>query len=143
MGVGIRPIQNEVEVAYLAHWFSTQSPQPAIRTVHGNFEMGKDLYVRRCSSCHGESGEGNQTLLSPSLTRLEGWYFYQQMRKFREGSRGYDPRDEGGRVMAAASKNLSDYDIRNLVVYCVESFGLEEAKPGGEHPSSPNSNKPF
>ena len=143
MGVGVRNIRDDIEVAFLADWFSSQSPQPAIRTVSGDFELGRELYAKRCATCHSENGEGNQTLVSPSLTRLEGWYFYQQMRKFREGHRGYDLRDEGGRVMAAASKDLSDYDIRNLVAYCVEAFGLEKAQPKENHPSSPKAPKPF
>jgi cytochrome c553 len=110
-----------------------------IRTIRGDLELGKDLYQRRCASCHGEKGEGNQKLISPSLTHLEGWYFYQQMRKFREGKRGYHPRDEGGRVMSAASKDLSDYDIKNLVAYCVEAFGLPEVELTKSDPSP----KPF
>ena len=122
MGIAARSIPNELEAAYLAFWFSTQEPVPAIRTVRGNLELGKELYQRRCVSCHGESGGGNQQLISPSLTHLEGWYFYQQMRKFREGKRGHHPRDEGGRVMAAASQDLSDYDIKNIVAYCIDSF---------------------
>ena len=139
MGIAARSIPNELEAAYLAFWFSTQEPVPAIRTVRGNLELGKELYQRRCVSCHGESGGGNQQLISPSLTHLEGWYFYQQMRKFREGKRGHHPRDEGGRVMAAASQDLSDYDIKNIVAYCIDSFGLPEVVP--KKPSS--SPKPF
>ena len=71
-----------------------------------------------------EKWEGNQKLISPFLTHLEGWYFYQQMRKFREGKRGYHPRDEGGRVIAATSKELSDYDIKNASSLLCRSFGL-------------------
>lgn len=143
MGVGARKVKTDVESVYLADWFSRQKPMPAIRTIRGDFEKGRNLYEQRCASCHAENGEGNQTLISPSLTRLEGWYFYQQMRKFREGERGYDPRDEGGKVMAAVAKQLSDYDIRNVVAYCVEAFGLPEEEPPTQHPSSPKSRKPF
>ncbi len=139
MGIGARSITEDLDVPYLAYWFSSKEPVPAIRTIRGDLELGKDLYQRRCVSCHGEKGEGNQKLISPSLTHLEGWYFYQQMRKFREGKRGYHPRDEGGRVMSAASKDLSDYDIKNLVAYCVEAFGLPEVELTKADPSP----KPF
>lgn len=142
MGVGIRKNLTDLEVVQLADWFSSLPPQPAIRTVKGDPERGKESYEKRCASCHGLQGEGNPGLVSPSLTKLEGWYFYQQMRKFREGERGYDSRDEGGRVMAAAAKELADYDIRNLVAYCVENFGLEEAEPLKTYPAT-RSKKPF
>ena len=139
MGIGAKSITEDLDVPYLAYWFSSKEQIPAIRTIRGDLELGKNLYQRRCLSCHGINGEGNQKLISPSLTHLEGWYFYQQMRKFREGKRGYHPRDEGGRVMAAASKELSDYDIKNLVAYCVEAFGLPEVELTKPDPSP----KPF
>ena len=139
MGIGAKSITEDLDVPYLAYWFSSKEQIPAIRTIRGDLELGKNLYQRRCLSCHGKNGEGNQKLISPSLTHLEGWYFYQQMRKFREGKRGYHPRDEGGRVMAAASKELSDYDIKNLVAYCVEAFGLPEVELTKPDPSP----KPF
>ena len=66
---------------------------------------------------------------------MEGWYFIEQMRKFRSGDRGYHPKDEWGRVMATASTDLADWDLKNLIAYVVGEFGLPEAttnkwKPG-------------
>jgi hypothetical protein len=49
------------------------------------------------------------------------------MRKFRSGERGYHPSDEGGIAMAAASKEISTGTLRDVVAYCVETFGPEEA----------------
>ena len=143
MGVGARKVTNDFQVAYLANWYSEQDAVPAIRTISGNYELGKELYARRCASCHGAKGEGNRLLLSPSLTKLEGWYFMDQMRKFRSGERGYDYRDEGGQAMAAVSKDLSDFDLRNLVSYSIETFGLEEAVADSGEQTPPSSKKPF
>ena len=141
MGIGARKIQSDLEVAYLAHFYSSQPPKPAIRTVRGDLEIGGKIYERRCLSCHGAEGQGNPQIHSPSLTKLEGWYFLEQMRKFRSGDRGYDRRDHPGRIMAAASKEFSDTDLRNLVAYCIDAFGLEEAKgANGRLPG--NSSKP-
>ena len=126
MGIGARKIKNDYELAYLAKWFADQKPVPAIRTVRGNLEEGKDLYVQRCASCHGENGEGNRLAGGPSLQRLEGWYFLEQMRKFRSGERGYHPKDIGGQAMSAAAKGISDYNLRSIVAYSVDTFGPEE-----------------
>jgi len=127
MGVGVRKIQNDFQLAYLADWFASQPPVPAMRTVKGDIEKGKAFYEARCASCHGRQGEGNRLVRGPSLQRLEGWYFLGQMRKFRSGERGYHPSDEGGIAMAAASKEISTGTLRDVVAYCVETFGPEEA----------------
>lgn len=128
MGVGTRKVTTDLQVAFLSNWFANQEPTPALRTIRGDVELGRELYQRRCASCHGVRGEGNRLLLSPSLNKLEGWYFLEQMRKFRSGERGYHLRDEGGKIMAAASKDFSDYDLKNIVAYSVEAFGLPEAQ---------------
>lgn len=143
MGVGTRKIENKVEIAYLADWFANQKPKPAIRTIRGDKVLGKKLYEQRCVQCHGENAEGNRKLKSPALDKLEGWYFIEQMRKFRSGERGYHPQDEWGRVMAVASKGLADWDLKNLIAYVIDEFGLPEASPLGETSIPQSSEKPF
>jgi len=143
MGVGARKIENQVEIAYLADWFAKQDPKPAIRTIQGGKNLGKKLYEQRCVQCHGDRAEGNRKLKSPALDKLEGWYFIEQMRKFRSGDRGYHPKDEWGRVMATASKDLADWDLKNLIAYVVDEFGLPEAQPINGNPVPGGSRKPF
>ena len=143
MGVGARKIDNQVEIAYLADWFAKQDPRPAIRTIKGDINLGKKLYEHRCVQCHGDRAEGNRKLKSPGLDKLEGWYFIEQMRKFRSGERGYHPKDEWGRVMATASKDLADWDLKNLIAYVVDEFGLPEVQPINGNPVPGGSPKPF
>lgn len=143
MGVGVRKVNNQVEMAYLANWFANQEPRPAIRTIQGDLAEGKKLYIQRCSQCHGEEAEGNAKLQSPALDKLEGWYFIEQMRKFRSGDRGYHPKDEWGRVMAATAKDLADWDLKNLIAYVIEEFGLPEPQNIKESTSPEPSTKPF
>ena len=143
MGVGARKIKDDFELAYVANWFSEQDPLPAIRTVQGSLEEGKEYFNQRCASCHGGSGEGNRLLNAPSLQRLEGWYFLEQMRKFRSGERGYHPQDIGGQAMAAASQEISDRNLRNVVAYCVDAFGPEEELSNRDRLAPNKSVKPF
>lgn len=143
MGVGIRKVKNQVEIAYLANWFSNQETIPAIRTVRGDLIRGKELYEQRCVQCHGEHAEGNRKLQSPALDKLEGWYFIEQMRKFRSGDRGYHLMDEWGKVMASASKDLSDWDLKNMIAYVIDEFGLPEAAPLIDSAIPAPSSKPF
>jgi cytochrome c553 len=143
MGVGARKIKDDYGLAYVANWFSEQDPVPAIRTVRGNLEDGKKFYEQRCLSCHGEKGEGNRLVNAPSLTRLEGWYFIEQMKKFRSGARGYHPQDLGGQAMAAASKEISDRNLHNVVAYCVDAFGPKEELSNRDRYAPKGSKKPF
>ena len=80
---------------------------------------------------------------APSLQRLEGWYFLEQMRKFRSGERGYHPQDIGGQTMAAASKEISDRNLRNVVAYSIETFGPEEKLSERDRLAPEKSTKPF
>lgn len=143
MGVGAKKIQDDYELAYVANWFSEQDPLPAIRTIEGNLEDGKIFYDQRCASCHGENGEGNRFVEAPSLQRLEGWYFLEQMRKFRSGQRGYHIKDITGQSMAAASKEISDRNLRNVVAYSVDAFGPEEEISARDRLAPQGSRKPF
>jgi cytochrome c553 len=143
MGAGSRKIKDDFELAYVANWFSEQDPLPAIRTVQGSLEEGKEYFNQRCASCHGGNGEGNRLLNAPSLQRLEGWYFLEQMRKFRSGERGYHSQDIGGQAMAAASQEISDRNLRNVVAYCVDAFGPEEELSNRDRLAPNKSVKPF
>jgi cytochrome c553 len=143
MGVWAKKIHDDYELAYVANWFSEQEPLPAIRTIEGNLEDGKIFYDQRCASCHGENGEGNRLVEAPSLQRLEGWYFLEQMRKFRSGQRGYHIKDITGQSMAAASKEISDRNLRNVVAYSVDAFGPEEEISTRDRLAPQGSRKPF
>lgn len=123
MGIGVKKVSNDLEAAYLADWFSRQEPKPAVRTVKGDLEKGRVFYQSRCASCHGSEAQGNQSAGGPSLNRLEGWYFLDQMRKFRSGLRGSHPMDQTGKTMAAAAKEISDGTLRDLVFYVVREHG--------------------
>ena len=127
MGTAVKKIRNDYEMALAANWFSQQEPLPAIRTVKGDLKAGAKLYATRCASCHGEKAEGKRETLSPSLTRLEGWYFIDQMKKFRSGARGSNLADLGGKSMSAAVNGMSNQQFKDVVAYVVETFGPPEA----------------
>jgi cytochrome c553 len=127
MGSAVKKIRNDYEMALAANWFSKQEPLPAIRTVKGDLEAGAELYATRCASCHGEEAEGKRETLSPSLTCLEGWYFLDQMKKFRSGDRGNNLADLGGKSMSAAVNGMSNQQFKDVVAYVVETFGPPEA----------------
>ncbi len=127
MGIAVKKIRNKREMNVAAKWFAKQKPMPAIRTVAGDVKRGAALYVSRCAVCHGDKAEGKLDTASPSLTKLEGWYFIDQMRKFRNGQRGQNAFDPAGQVMATAVSDLTPQQISDVVAYVVDAFGPPEA----------------
>jgi len=45
--------------------------------------------------------------------------------------------------MATASKDLADWDLKNLIAYVVDEFGLPEAQPINGNAVPGGSRKPF
>ena len=86
-------------------------------TVQGDAARGEGLH-RTCIACHGERGQGNESLSSPPLVGQSDWYLVRQLQNYRSGVRGGVPGDLWGVQMRAAAAVLqSDADIRDLVAY--------------------------
>lgn len=89
----------------------------------GNPQAGQALYAT-CMACHGADGAGNQTLQAPRIAGVDDWYLAAQLRKFKSGVRGGNPKDTQGSLMAPMANSLADEDaIRNVVAY------IETLKP--------------
>jgi cytochrome c oxidase subunit 2 len=70
-----------------------------------------------CVACHGEQGQGNAALGAPNLAGQHSVYLAQQMRGFKTGSRGYDPKDTYGAQMRAIVANLDEAEIDRLAMH--------------------------
>jgi cytochrome c553 len=80
-------------------------------------------YIATCASCHGKTGEGNESLDAPSFAGLPGWYIVAQLRKFSDGTRGAVSNDgPGSRMRAIATTLRSDEDITSVTAYIVEEL---------------------
>jgi len=73
----------------------------------GDVGKGKVLFTV-CASCHGADASGNQALNAPALKGLQGWYIVRQLKNFRAGLRGSDPRDTYGMQMRPMALTLAD-----------------------------------
>lgn len=61
-----------------------------------------------CVACHGADGSGNKALNAPPIAGQADWYVYEQLRKFKGGLRGADPKDVTGAQMRAIALGLGD-----------------------------------
>lgn len=93
--------------------------EPAAAAAKGepNLELGKQKYRLVCAQCHGEKGEGNLELKSPSIAGLPDWYVAIQIGKFQKDWRGAKPEDVPGTVMHAIATSLDPEAVRDLAGY--------------------------
>ncbi len=81
--------------------------------------------VHNCIACHQEDGRGNMALKSPCIGGQESWYLETQLKYYKAGIRGADPRDFEGMLMASMSKMLvTDEDVAAVAAY------VSSLKPG-------------
>ena len=71
-----------------------------------------------CAVCHGDTGQGNESLAAPPLVGKESWYLRRQLFAFAKGERGTAAGDINGLQMRAAMSNVKDdQDIHSLVTF--------------------------
>ena len=87
----------------------------------GDPTVGKTLFAV-CQACHGPGGEGNQQLGAPRIAGQKKWYLLRQIRNFRAGARGVDPKDIFGLQMRAMALTLADDQAVEDVVAYVRTF---------------------
>jgi cytochrome c oxidase subunit II len=120
-GMRMRPmalsLATDEDVKAVAHYVETLPPIRHGSSLPGDPKAGEALYAT-CSSCHGDSGAGNQDLGGPRIAGVDDWYLATELRKFRSGVRGTSPKDREGRLMRPMARGLADEDaIRNVVAY--------------------------
>ena len=120
-GMRMRPmalsLTNEDDVKAVAHYVETLPPVPHASSLPGDPKAGATLYAT-CGACHGDNGAGTKDLGAPRIAGVDDWYLATELRKFRSGVRGTNPKDREGRLMRPMARTLADDDaIRNVVAY--------------------------
>ena len=98
--------------AYVA---GLQKKKSAPTVTGGSIERGQQIYAT-CVACHGPSGKGSDTVKSPPLAGLQDWYLLGQLKHFKEGIRGVNPKDETGTTMKPYADDLADEQAMKDVV---------------------------
>jgi len=104
-------------ISHLGHYLASLDRIEQTETVEGDPELGAQHYAS-CASCHGSEGQGNRDLDAPALAGQADWYMVTQLRNYRSGARGGDPRDPVGQQMATFANLLPDEQaVRDVVAY--------------------------
>ncbi len=121
-GMRMRPmaltLRSEADVEAVAAYVSSLPPQqPAPVLTGGDPAKGQATFAL-CSACHGMNGEGNQPQQAPRLTHGSDWYLLEQLKKFKAGIRGADPRDPFSMMMRPMALTLADEQaMKDVVAY--------------------------
>jgi cytochrome c oxidase subunit 2 len=106
----------------------------AAAMAQGDANKGKALYAT-CAACHGQNGEGNLALNSPALAGQEDWYLLTQLKNYKAGIRGTNPKDIYGMQMRPMSMTLADEQAMKDVIAYIKTFKpgpLEDTVKGGD-----------
>ena len=73
--------------------------------------------VPACMACHGPNGAGNLPAKYPALNGQHATYVEATMKAFREGRRGFDEKDDNGKIMRKIAERMSDAEIAAVASY--------------------------
>jgi cytochrome c553 len=119
-GMRMRPmslwLRNEDDVTQVAIYVSNLPPvRPQPLLEGGDATRGAALYAP-CMACHMPDGSGNAQIGSPPLNHASDWYLVAQLKKFKAGIRGGNPKDTNGALMVGMSQMLADDQAMKDVV---------------------------
>jgi cytochrome c oxidase subunit II len=120
-GAQMRPmamaIADPAAIENLAAYVASLPAQKSPATVVGDAAAGKTAYMV-CAACHGTSAEGNEQMGGPRLAGQSDWYLVRQLNNYKNGLRGYSPKDIFGNQMKPMAATLaSEQAINDVVAY--------------------------
>ncbi len=120
-GMRMRPmarhLKNEAQVKAVAAYINALPVVKNEVTVKGSWVKG-EVHYKLCIACHGADGKGNKQLKAPSLVDRSDWYLLTQMRNYKTGVRGNDPkRDPVGMTMRPITMTLDEQAMVDVVSY--------------------------
>lgn len=87
---------------------------------------GKALY-QNCVSCHGQNGEGNESLQSPAIAGQYNWYLNKQINNFSQELRGAHEQDKLGAQMLPIVRTLSSKEEISVLSDYIQSLPVIKA----------------
>jgi cytochrome c oxidase subunit 2 len=83
----------------------------------GDAAKGKAAYAV-CQACHGADGMGNKALNAPQIAGQFPWYLERQLKNYKAGIRGANPKDTYGMQMRPMALTLpTDQAVADMAAY--------------------------
>lgn len=110
-------IRSDEQIAVLAQYVSSLPATQPEPTLDGDAGKGEGLYVT-CTACHGAQAEGLKALDGPALANTNDWYLLTQLKHFKDGIRGTNPKDATGMRMRPMAMILADEQaMKDVIAY--------------------------
>jgi cbb3-type cytochrome c oxidase subunit III len=120
-GMRMRPMAKtlaESDVAGISQYVANMSAQQPMHTLEGaDPKKGETTFSTVCAACHGADAKGNEQMKAPLLAGQDGWYLLTQLRNFKAGVRGANPRDDTGATMRAMVGTLNEETMKDVAAY--------------------------
>jgi len=112
-----RQMRDEGEVKRVAEYVASMPLTKPAKTLDGDATAGAASYAT-CLACHGPNGAGNEALKAPPIAGQSDWYLLAQLKKFKAGVRGANPKDVTGGQMRPMAMTLADETaMKNVVAH--------------------------
>ena len=109
------------DVKDMAEYVATLPSPPRMATTMAASPSAGRLSFATCAACHGADGSGNPAMKAPPIAGQADWYVYTQLKNFKHGVRGANPKDTQGMIMAGIAKGLpDDAALRNVAQFVSE-----------------------
>lgn len=110
----VRDLSAAEAEALSIHLAGLPGPAPALETDANS--PGAALYTSHCATCHGQYGQGAESIFVPNLRILSAWYLDAQLLAYKNGWRGGDEASTRAKNMRSISGQLPDRGQRAAVV---------------------------
>ena len=118
----IAAVLEDEDIPMLATYVAALPRIKPPRTMSAQQADSTTLYAP-CAACHGANGEGVGAVGGPPIAWLDDWYLLRQMRGYKSGTRGANPRNPLGVQMRDAVANYSDAQFRQLAPFITTLSG--------------------
>lgn len=120
-GMQMRPmamtLQSDAQIDAVAEYIASLPVAKPTATLGGDAAKGKAGYML-CQACHGANAEGNVAMNAPALQSLPDWYIVSQLKNYKAGVRGADPKDIEGMQMRPMAMTVADEAaMKDLAAY--------------------------
>ena len=120
-GMRMRPmarhLKSEAQIKAVASHIAALPTIKSTATLKGSWVKG-EVHYKLCIACHGADGKGNAQLKAPGLVKRSDWYLLTQLRNYKTGVRGNDPkRDPVGMTMRPITMMLDEQAMLDVVAY--------------------------
>ena len=114
---------DEDVAAVAAHVAGLEPVWPEPELEGGDAARGATLFAT-CTACHGPDAAGMETLRAPPIQRLNDWYLFTSLQKFKAGVRGGSPADTTGAQMRPMAMTLPDERaMRDVIAHIMSLRG--------------------